>query len=92
MVPHELLQVSDLTERQMARLQASKEIGRGVNVRDASLAQVESIPAYDDDNYILDGEGNRILIGLTVDETREFEHLDELMSYANFVPTDDSHH
>jgi hypothetical protein len=90
MVPHELLQVSDLTERQMARLQASKEIGRGVNVRDASLALVESIPAYDDDNYILDGEGNRILIGLTLEETREFEHLDALMSYANFVPTDDS--
>ena len=32
----------------------------------------------------------RILIGLTLDETREFECLDELMSNVNFVPTDDS--
>jgi hypothetical protein len=59
-------------------------------VRDANLALVESIPAYDDDNYILDAEGNRILIGLTAEETREFERLDDLMSYANFAPTDDS--
>ena len=43
-----------------------------------------------DDNYILDGDGNRILIGLTLDETREFERLDELMSNVSFVPTDDS--
>ena len=43
-----------------------------------------------DDNYILDSEGNRILIGLTLDETREFERLDELMSNVSFVPTDDS--
>ena len=42
------------------------------------------------DDYILDGDGNRILIGLTLDETREFECLDELMSNVNFVPTDDS--
>ena len=46
--------------------------------------------ACDDDNYFLDAEGNRILIGLTLDETREFERLDELMSDVNFVPTDDS--
>jgi hypothetical protein len=68
----------------------SRETGRGVNVRDANLALVETIPACDDDNYILDPEGNRILIGLTAQETREFERLDDLMSYANFVPTDDS--
>jgi hypothetical protein len=43
-----------------------------------------------DDDYILDGDGNRILIGLTLDETREFERLDELMSNVSFVPTDDS--
>jgi hypothetical protein len=43
-----------------------------------------------DDDYILDGDGNRILIGLTFDETREFERLDELMSNVSFVPTDDS--
>jgi hypothetical protein len=46
--------------------------------------------ACDDDNYVLDGDGNRILIGLTLDETREFECLDELMSNLSFVPTDDS--
>ena len=46
--------------------------------------------AYDDDNYVLDGDGNRILIGLTLDETLEFERLDELMSNLSFVPTDDS--
>jgi hypothetical protein len=45
--------------------------------------------ACDDDNYVLDGNGNRILIGLTLEETIEFEHLDELMSIPSFVPTDD---
>ena len=44
----------------------------------------------DDDSYVLDADGNRILIGLTLDETREFECLDELMSNVSFVPTDDS--
>jgi hypothetical protein len=46
--------------------------------------------ASDDDNYVLDGDGNRILIGLALDETLEFERLDELMSNLSFVPTDDS--
>ena len=46
--------------------------------------------ACDDDDYVLDGDGNRILIGLTLDETLEFERLDELMSNLSFVPTDDS--
>jgi hypothetical protein len=32
-----------------------------------------------DENYILDANGKRILIGLTLDETREFERLDELI-------------
>ena len=32
-----------------------------------------------DDGYILDAEGNRILIGLTLVETREFERLDQLI-------------
>jgi hypothetical protein len=44
-----------------------------------------------DDNYIFDSEGNRILIGLTLDETREFECLDELISNLSTAPTDDSH-
>jgi hypothetical protein len=42
-----------------------------------------------DDNYILDGDGNRILIGLTIDETREFERLDKLISDLTSAPTDD---
>ena len=46
--------------------------------------------ACDDDNYVLDGNGNRILIGLTLEQTLEFERLDELMSIRSFVPTDDS--
>ena len=48
------------------------------------------IRAYDDDSYVLDTGGNRMIIGLTLDETREFERLDELMSNVSFVPTDDS--
>ena len=46
--------------------------------------------ACDDDNYALDADGNRILIGLTLDETREFECLDELISNLSSAPTDDS--
>jgi hypothetical protein len=47
--------------------------------------------ACDDDNYELDADGNRILIGLTLDETREFECLDELILNLSSTPTDDSH-
>jgi hypothetical protein len=43
-----------------------------------------------DDNYILDNKGSRVLIGLTLDETREFECLDELISTIGTAPTDDS--
>jgi hypothetical protein len=46
--------------------------------------------ACDDDSYVLDADGNRILIGLTLDETREFERLDELISNLISAPTDDS--
>jgi len=46
--------------------------------------------AHDDDNYVLDADGNRILIGLTLAETREFERLDELISDLSSAPTDDS--
>jgi hypothetical protein len=35
--------------------------------------------ASEDDSYTLDADGNRILIGLTLVETREFERLDELI-------------
>jgi hypothetical protein len=48
--------------------------------------------ALDDDNYVLDADGNRVLIGLTLDETREYERLDALISALNstpLVPTDD---
>ena len=44
----------------------------------------------DDDSYVLDADGNRILIGLTLNETREFECLDELISNLSSAPTDDS--
>jgi hypothetical protein len=30
-----------------------------------------------DDNYVLDADGKRVLVGLTLDETIEFERLDE---------------
>jgi hypothetical protein len=47
---------------------------------------------FDDDNYVLDADGNRILVGLTLDEKREFECLDELISrriLVSSVSTDD---
>ena len=44
--------------------------------------------ACDDDSYVLDADGNRI--GLTLDETREFERLDELISNLISAPADDS--
>ena len=46
--------------------------------------------ACGDDSYVLDSDGNRILIGLTLDETREFESLDELISSLSSAPTNDS--
>ena len=42
----------------------------------------------DDDNYVLDADGNSVLVGLTLDETREFECLDELISSLSSAPTD----
>ena len=42
-----------------------------------------------DNNYILDANGKRILIGLTLDETREFERLDELIMSLVPEPTDE---
>jgi hypothetical protein len=44
--------------------------------------------ASEDDGYILDADGNRILIGLTLDETREFERLDELILSLSSSATD----
>jgi hypothetical protein len=85
-----VLESSDRDHSLRVACKIARETGRGVIVRDANLALVESIPACDDDNYILDAEGKRILIGLNAEETREFERLDDLMSYASFVPTDDS--
>jgi len=85
-----LLESSDSELSLRVARKIARETGRGVNVRDANIALVESVPACDDDNYILDATDNRIIIGLTLDETLEFELLDELMSYASFVPTDDS--
>jgi hypothetical protein len=42
----------------------------------------------EDDSYALDADGNRILIGLTLVETREFERLDELILSVNSATTD----
>ena len=36
--------------------------------------------AFEDENYVLDADGNRVLIGLTLEETREYERLDALIS------------
>jgi len=44
--------------------------------------------ASEDDGYILDADANRILIGLTLDETREFERLDELILSLSSASTD----
>ena len=43
-----------------------------------------------DDGYVLNSGGNRVLIGLTLDETREFECLDELISGLSSASTSDS--
>ena len=44
--------------------------------------------AYDDDGYVLDADRNRILIGLTLRETREYLLLDELISDLGSGPAD----
>ena len=44
--------------------------------------------ASEDDSYALDADGNRILIGLTLVETREFERLDELILTVSTATTD----
>lgn len=40
----------------------------------------------DDDNYQIDTDGNRVLIGLTADETVEFLQLDEAISGHPAIP------
>jgi hypothetical protein len=44
--------------------------------------------ASEDDSYVLDADGNRIFIGLTLVETREFERLDELILSLSSATTD----
>jgi hypothetical protein len=44
--------------------------------------------ASEDDSYVLDADANRILIGLTLEETREFERLDELILSLSSATTD----
>ena len=44
--------------------------------------------ASEDDGYILDADANRILIGLSLVETREFERLDELILNLSSATTD----
>jgi len=40
----------------------------------------------DDDNYELDPSGNRVLIGLTSEETAEFFRLEEIISNSGPLP------
>jgi hypothetical protein len=44
--------------------------------------------ASEDEGYVLDADGNRILIGLTLVETREFERLDELILSLSSATTE----
>jgi hypothetical protein len=44
--------------------------------------------ASEDDGYVLDADGNCILTGLTLVETREFERLDQLTLSLNPASTD----
>ena len=44
--------------------------------------------ACDDESHVLDADGNSVLVGLTLDETREFECLDELISTLGPVSPD----
>ena len=46
--------------------------------------------ASEDDGHVLDADGSRILIGLTLDETREFERLDELILTLSPEVTEDN--
>ncbi len=39
---------------------------------------------FDEDHYVFDTCGNRVLVGFTLEETREFERLDTLI--ANLGP------
>ena len=39
-----------------------------------------------DDNYGLDNDGNRVLVGLTFEETLEFEELGKVISITNPMP------
>jgi hypothetical protein len=38
---------------------------------------------FDENSYALDDDGNRILIGLTVEETKEFFDLADLLAAIN---------
>ncbi|NVN87504.1 MAG: hypothetical protein HXX15_15615 [Rhodopseudomonas sp.] len=40
----------------------------------------------DDDNYVLDPLGNRVLIGLSANETAEFFELEELIGRTGPLP------
>ena len=43
----------------------------------------------DDEHFGLDSEGNRVLIGLSVEETREFETLENTISKRNIPLSSD---
>jgi hypothetical protein len=44
----------------------------------------------DDDNYILDADGRRVLVGLTFDETLEFVRLDDAILAGASEDADES--
>jgi hypothetical protein len=39
--------------------------------------------SFDENSYTLDDDGNRILVGLTAEKTREFFYLTDLLASAN---------
>jgi hypothetical protein len=41
--------------------------------------------AIDDDHYMLDDAGNRVLVGLDLKETHEFETLDRFFSVTDLM-------
>ena len=46
---------------------------------------------FEDDSYAIDSNGNRVLIGLNDEETRELEHLDAfVLTIRAFAPVDPS--
>jgi hypothetical protein len=54
-----------------------------VSLRRAFAARYSQGVIFDENSYTLDDNGNRILVGLTAEETREFFDLTDLLASAN---------